>query len=335
MRLGESGSSGDREGKKRPCCFADALAVPPARPPGAVSAGRGAGAIPPPRRGSPHSESSPQRAAAVLGVLPSSSYRSASQQHFPCFPFPALGWVLWDFVALFRPPLGARCPQGAAGHPRGLVPWPLVALALLVSAGGCCWQQGWVWSQHSNPCWVSPLGAPCGSLLPLHPLRGTSRGAQRFVLLVPALEAERGGADSSLRQPANLSGSYLRLVWHPAGAGGVLLPAPTLQAPRLFVPCAPTPPHTRASLALFPSSPVSKQHKSPLARLLIYIFRDYHAERKVVVEKLDGALSSCSFSPWVTAELWRRGEGMRCGSRPTAPHLTLSCPLYLSSFLSC
>lgn len=63
-----------------------------------------------------------------------------------------------------------------------------------------------------------------------------------------------------------------------------------------------------ASIALFPSSLVSKQHKSPFTRSLIYIFRDYHAEIKVVMErKRDGDLSSLSISSWVTDELQERG----------------------------
>lgn len=63
-----------------------------------------------------------------------------------------------------------------------------------------------------------------------------------------------------------------------------------------------------ASVALFPSSLVSKQHKSPFTRSLIYIFRDYHAEIKVVMErKRDGDLSPFPFPPWVTDELQERG----------------------------
>lgn len=63
-----------------------------------------------------------------------------------------------------------------------------------------------------------------------------------------------------------------------------------------------------ASVALFPSSLVSKQHKSPFTRSLIYIFRDYHAEIKVMMErKRDGDLSSLSISSWVTDELQERG----------------------------
>lgn len=66
-----------------------------------------------------------------------------------------------------------------------------------------------------------------------------------------------------------------------------------------------------ASVALFPSSVVSKQHKSPFTRSLIYISRDYHAEIKVVMErKRDGDLSSFSF--WMTAELqWNGGTWCR------------------------
>lgn len=63
-----------------------------------------------------------------------------------------------------------------------------------------------------------------------------------------------------------------------------------------------------ASIALFPSSLVSKQHKSPFTRSLIYIFRDYHAEIKVMMErKRDGDLSPFPFPPWVTDELQERG----------------------------
>lgn len=63
-----------------------------------------------------------------------------------------------------------------------------------------------------------------------------------------------------------------------------------------------------ASVALFPSSLVSKQHKSPFTRSLIYIFRDYHAEIKVMMErKRDGDLSPFPFPPWVTDELQERG----------------------------
>lgn len=140
----------------------------------------------PPWRGSPHSETSLQRDAAVTEVLLPSSYCSALQQHFPRFPFPALGWLLWDFVVLLRPSLGARCPRGAAGHPSGLVPWPLVALALLVSPSSV---RGTRWlllaaGMVLEPAQQSLLGLSCcpssaSSVSPLrlapalHPLRGT------------------------------------------------------------------------------------------------------------------------------------------------------------------
>lgn len=84
-----------------------------------------------------------------------------------------------------------------------------------------------------------------------------------------------------------------------------------------------------ASVALFPSSVVSKQHKSPFTRSLIYISRDYHAEIKVVMErKRDGDLSSFSF--WMTAELqWNRGDAVqgKLFLIDAAQGLTLPCPL--------